>query len=273
MQEFFCESHNEIQFLTHAYHDCPPHFHHTVEVIFMAEGSSRFNINGTIYDAGTGSVLFIPPNAIHSAIPPKTQCRSFTLITDPTWLMGAAVKLSSFAPVQPLWDDPHKTSIIWPILQYLSENSSHISPEVFTSLISSVLNVILDDMQLQKIVPATRAEQRILHYCQNHYLEPVTIKDMAAALDLSGSYISHVFSGTLKISFPAYINGLRLYDALILLGTTNLSVTAISEKAGFPTLRTFNRVFQEYTGQTPVQWRKCHPKSSFSNPDIQTTPI
>lgn len=270
MQNFFCESHNQIRFFTPSYHDFSPHFHHTIEVIFIEEGSNCFNINGSIYDVNAGSVIFIPPNAIHSALSPKTQCRSAVLITDPIWLMGPAAKLSSLTPIHPVWTNPHKTSIIWPILRHISENISHISADTFTSLISSVINVILDDMPLQKVAPTSRAEQRILHYCQSHYLEPITINDLSSALGLSGSYISHVFSGTLKTSFPSYINGLRLFDAMSLLRTTSLPITVISEKAGFATLRTFNRVFQELTGQTPVQWRKDHASTAAVTPSILT---
>ena len=265
MQDFFCEPHRQISFLCQEEHKFTPHFHHTIEIIFVEDGYSSININGIAYDVSAGSVLFIPQNAIHSGLTPTSKCNSYVLITDPNWLHGAATKLASHTPVYPIWNNPHKVSIIWPILRHLWENLSTISTDTFTSLISSVICVILDDVELQKVTSSARAEQRILNYCQNHYLEPITVNDVASALGLSCSYISHVFSGTLKTSFPAYINGLRLFDSMILLEETNLPITSVSDKAGFSTLRTFNRVFQELTGHTPVQWRKDHSRMAMSN--------
>ena len=268
MQSFFCEPHEQIRFFTQPFHYFSAHSHNSIEVIFMLEGCNRVNVSGTEYDVSAGSVLIVPTNAVHSANNPEIYCQSIVLIADPRWLLGKASKLSSYAPTNPLWKDPQKTSMIWTLLQNLKKNRNIISTDSFIALISSVLCLILDDMTLHSTRDKLRAEQRILDFCQKHYTEPITVEQVASTLGLSATYVSHIFNGTLNTSFPTYINGLRLYHSMQLLAETNLPVAEIYSRAGFTSLRTFNRIFAEHNSCTPLQWRKSNHKKELSNPNI-----
>jgi AraC-like DNA-binding protein len=59
------------------------------------------------------------------------------------------------------------------------------------------------------------------------------------------------------MSFPEYINSLRLKDAVTLLRQSDLSIEAISEKTGFGTLRTFQRQFLRKYNLSPKDFRKA----------------
>jgi len=88
------------------------------------------------------------------------------------------------------------------------------------------------------------------------------LETLAQELDLSISHISRIFSHKLKISFSDYINGLRLNTAVNLMNTSNITITKAAAYAGFPTIRTFNRVFIEQYGITPSQYRQTQKRSS-----------
>lgn len=62
------------------------------------------------------------------------------------------------------------------------------------------------------------------------------------------------------MSFPEFINGLRLKDAITLLEQSDLSIEAISEKVGFGTVRTFQRQFQTKYDMSPKDYRKLVQK-------------
>ena len=272
MQSFFCEPHEQISFFAQPYHNFSAHSHNSIEVIFMLEGCNRVNVSGTEYDVSAGSVLIVPTNAVHSATNLERYCESIVLITDPRWLIGKASKLSSYAPTNPLWTDPQQTSMIWTMLHELKKSTNIISIDSFIALISAILCVMLDDMTLHSIRDKPRAEQRILDFCQNHYTAPITVEQVASTLGLSATYVSHIFNGTLHTSFPTYINGLRLYRSMQLLSETNLPVAEIYSRAGFTSLRTFNRIFAEHNGCTPLQWRKSNLKKTLANPHIHVEP-
>ena len=55
-----------------------------------------------------------------------------------------------------------------------------------------------------------------------------------------------------------YINKFRLEQAIVLVKTTELTFTEISDQVGFTTLRYFSTAFKQYTGMTPTQYKnKC----------------
>ena len=67
-----------------------------------------------------------------------------------------------------------------------------------------------------------------------------------------------MMSAKLRMGFNDYINSLRVSNACKLLRKTDLSITEISERVGFNTLRTFNRAFSKQMGMTPREYRLCH---------------
>ena len=100
------------------------------------------------------------------------------------------------------------------------------------------------------------ALRTILLFINDHYTEPLTRKAIAKAVGYNESYISHLFSQTLKTTLPEYIHSLRLSDATRLLSQTDQSVTRIALDLGFGSLRNFNRVFLKETGMTPTQYHQ-----------------
>ena len=256
MQEFLSETHIQIKLRLHTKHNYPPHFHKELEMIFMFEGANNLSYNGTSYRLEAGNVFIAAPNSIHSYNNPPHQCSSLLLIIDPHILVGPAARLASALPCTPIWSDPEKQSAVWPMIKYAFEHGQSLSKESFILLLSSIISIILESITLMGSTQSLRTEQKILDYCQNHYLEPITSEDVASALGISRSHVSHTFSNILNTSFPTYINGLRLNNAIHLLATTNLPIIDIASQAGFTSLRTFNRVFTDHFGFSPSKCRK-----------------
>ena len=97
---------------------------------------------------------------------------------------------------------------------------------------------------------------RIMRYLSRHFAEPLTLTELAKALSVSPSHLSHTFSRRLHTSFRAYVNALRADHACTLLRSTDFSVTRIAYECGFETQRTFNRAFLEQCGETPSEYRR-----------------
>ena len=58
-------------------------------------------------------------------------------------------------------------------------------------------------------------------------------------------------------SLPAYINHLRIHHACQMLKDhPNYTIQAIATDSGFTTLRNFQRLFKDYTGMTPVEFKE-----------------
>lgn len=257
MHEFRSEIHEQIKLRRHSEHYFHPHFHKEMEIIFMLEGSNNAIINGTTYTISAGSVFIASPNMIHSYPKQTSQCNSILLIVDPHVLMGEVSKMSAAALQTPLWSDPGKKSPIWAMLQYAFDHGKSMSRNSFISMLSTILSMILDDLPTSSINHNRRIEQKVLEYCQQHYLEPISTEQIATALGVGRFHVSRTFNNILQTSFPTYINGLRLNDAIRLLVKTRLPVTDIALQSGFSSIRTFNRIFTDHFGFSPSQCRKA----------------
>lgn len=96
----------------------------------------------------------------------------------------------------------------------------------------------------------------VLDYIDSHYLEPISLDDIAVACHISKSYLSHMFSDIKKQTVIQYILNKRLENSRKLLEKTELTVEEIALSSGFNNTSYFSRVFKECYNITPLSYRK-----------------
>ena len=100
---------------------------------------------------------------------------------------------------------------------------------------------------------------RILEYCKENFTQDITIRQVSEALYMSQSQISKIFAHKIKCNFREYINLLRVAKAKELLADSTQKVLDIMGACGFRNQSSFNRVFRDYCGVTPREYR-CNTK-------------
>ena len=94
-----------------------------------------------------------------------------------------------------------------------------------------------------------------------HSNEDISEAQVAAKTGLSPYYFSKLFNEYTEMSFPDYISGIRVQNAINLLVNDKLSITECAFLAGFQSTTRFNKVFREITGMTPREYRKLHTRN------------
>ncbi len=84
----------------------------------------------------------------------------------------------------------------------------------------------------------------------------VTETECAARIGLSPSYFSRIFKSVMQVSFPDYVNRIRMRNAERLLLSGDVSITEISECVGFSSCAYFISCFRKAYGTTPAKYRK-----------------
>jgi len=88
------------------------------------------------------------------------------------------------------------------------------------------------------------------------FLDPeISLADLSAKLHLDTAQVSQLINLGLGKNFFGLINGLRCEHAATLLKSSNESIINILFDSGFNSKATFNRVFKEYFGLTPSQYK------------------
>jgi AraC-like DNA-binding protein len=96
---------------------------------------------------------------------------------------------------------------------------------------------------------------------RERFSDPVSLAEIAEAVELSRERLSRLFHETLGITFSDYLNEVRLGEARQQLARQTNKITDIAYASGFQSLSQFNRRFRAAEGMSPSQYRKRHARS------------
>jgi len=97
--------------------------------------------------------------------------------------------------------------------------------------------------------------RRACEIIDQRFTENLRLDDVAGTIGVSRSYLSHLFSKHMGLSFTRYIAGRRVIELKRLLLDSKLRVTEAMFAAGFQSVSQANRVFRSVSGMAPRQFR------------------
>ena len=132
------------------------------------------------------------------------------------------------------------------------------NPALAAAWIQIILGHVLPHLELaEKKQPESEdLTYQLIHYLAEHFQEELSLDSLAKALHVNKYYLSHIFSEKLHLSFPQYLAHLRVDYACNAMQFSEKSLTAIWAEAGFSSQRSFNRMFREIKGMSPLAYRK-----------------
>lgn len=91
-------------------------------------------------------------------------------------------------------------------------------------------------------------------YIENNYCKNITLRDIAAIVNVHPSYLSRLFKQKTGMSVTDTITQLRINKAKMLLEDTSLLVSEIGQAVGIDDVTYFSYVFRKNTGVAPSKW-------------------
>ena len=110
-----------------------------------------------------------------------------------------------------------------------------------------------------------RGLRRTLAFVQNHFGEPLTLKQVARVAGFAPHDFSRLFAESEGTTFQSYLRRLRLERAKRLIATTTFGMEHIGQLCGFTARVYFHRVFKAAFGLTPTEYRsraELHEKAT-----------
>lgn len=261
---------------------CLPHFHSSIEIVYVISGEIKATLNGQIYNVKQKNFLIVPSYTIHAYVTEvSSKSYIFTIPLDTISSFKSILSKKTFASL--LVENPHyykelihclDSICTLSQLSIIVENDSKEDTSCFADAnlpndMDSLLHentvkgytyaflgllikqVGLIDIQNTKI---TSLAQDILIYLQDNYLKLLSLEDISERFGYSKSRFSHIFNEYFGCKLVEYINGLRCRYALELLQEKSTTITDIAFASGFDSTRTFYRAFQKCFGCTPSQY-------------------
>ena len=263
---FFHEQHAEPRVLHNQKIRFAAHLHYEVEIITLFKGCTDLTVNGRDYHMEQGDFLLVFPNTVHSyTTQENVDVGKFIFSTDMVPELKDVFK-NKFpkSPVIP------RAAVLDTDIPKLAEEILRVyacsSPIVKKAYLLLLAGKLLERCPLEERKNTDHdLLNRVFSYCQTHYRDPLTQKQVAEALHISESYLSHLFSAKSEMNFCSYLNMLRLNDACARLVQSDESITCIAQECGFASLRTFNRAFLKHIGTSPRDYRKNISEADIPN--------
>ncbi len=122
------------------------------------------------------------------------------------------------------------------------------------------LHTFLDEVN-QIIMLKTKDEsktnfEKLIDYIDQHYSEPLKLKEVANHFHFNPSYLSSYFSMHYQEGYNDYLNRVRIEKAKGFLEKSEISISEISGRTGYADHSYFCKVFKKKTGMSPSSYRR-----------------
>lgn len=223
--------------------------------IMLFQHDGMFSLNGTLTPFSDGAMFVVPPGArcrvegvgraeyVHCFISMYAHdsgvdlflvpfCTQFSKPEADVWEYTIRAALRRLAVSQ-----TSKYAVTWNLLWRIAQPMSAVDANPFIDL--------------------------SLKWIEQHIHEKISIKDLAAAMEISHNQLIRHFRQELGVTPVHYVRQRRAEIARDLLTNSTKPIKAIAHQVGVPNLHTFNRLIRECLGMSPRQVRRARKELDY----------
>lgn len=294
---------NEIGYPVHVYflelakmhmHHVEWQWHPELEIIIVNHGEVNFLTNDSSNSFHAGQGVVINSNVMHSVEPlsEDANCSMYSIVFHPAFLFGygdvlmvdkyltPVITSSSFQYLLLDQEDPSQSQLLDSINGVIADNlikkfGYELSTKAklcdfWVNLIALVAPAQNTSSKLSHSISQdeSRSKKMIL-YIEEHYAEKVTLDDLAASVHISKSECCRCFKRALNLTPVEFLMKYRISVAATMIQTKDVQADSFSSLAfavGFNNASYFNKVFRQYLGCTPSEYRKRVKADPTFNP-------
>ncbi len=244
-----------------------PESHRKFEIIYISQGSVRYNIEDEQYLAHAGDVIFVMPNEIHTLVINRSETFERILVYFDFELLR---KMFAVADIE--IDDTflslRKLNRILPdrlVSKYGIKDTIYdiadIDPEDknacfrFMSLIFDLIirlnNSAADTGEVILPISKDPMIKNVIDYIEAHISEPIKLDDIADHLYISKSTLCHKFANHMNLTINRYVAIKKIHYAEELI-RSGVSATEAAMAVGYNHYTTFYHNYKQIMGCSPT---------------------
>ena len=262
-------------------HGSVRHWHPEIQIALVTEGTVIFRTEAGTFRLEAGEGFFVNSGILHEAIPAENNNGVYICVNFlPSVIYGQSDSVLRWDYVEPVLSCKALQSFplrnlpwqreICGLLRQLGEveEAAAYGYELrMVSLLCRLWQLLVvynrDAIEQGSSVSFTdRQRVRALQtYLHRHYMEHVTLADIAAAGHISPGECCRAFRRVLQMTPVQYLTRCRLEQSIWLLTRTALSVGEIAGQVGYGTASYFTELFRRKLGRTPLEYRRRHQQT------------
>ncbi|MBE5754367.1 MAG: AraC family transcriptional regulator [Clostridiales bacterium] len=243
-----------------------PHSHEFYELYFLIDGQREVFVENKMFKIAENTLVVVPPFFMHKTEggPYKRININVTpdLLTD--FQNDFLMKLSKKAAYK---INPNNLHLVLNLLEEgarLQANAIKNKTDCILSFTQTILH-LLSSQNLTPVSSLSTARSniagstevlKILSYINQHYNQPITLKDLCDKFFLSKVSLCKKFKNVMHCSIMEYVSRMRLSKAKSLLKDTNKSIEDVALDCGFSSANYLGLIFKKEVGLSPLNYRK-----------------
>lgn len=251
------------------------HFHDFFEMVYILKGKCVHFVNGRKYALKHGDLLVINYNSTHSHKSEEGH-KYVNILLKPEYINQSLancenafelLNLSEFEEFRKILDvskckitftGEERDRLESVISIFLDE--MQLNPVGYELTVRSLFNVVLlfifRKMSLTLEENINGMSEKVLDYIRRNYRKKLSLEEMAKKCSYNTSYFSRLFKQYTGHTFMEYLKKVRMEKATRLVADTDIGILEIAYMVGYNEKSKFFKHFKEYTGTTPLEFRK-----------------
>lgn len=127
---------------------------------------------------------------------------------------------------------------------------------LFSYLSDQTAASIPENSELINTSSYSPATIRILTYIESNYMNHIYLDDIAEHIEYNRNYMCSLFKSDTGITIVDYLNFVRIRKACEYILYSDIDLSKICYRVGFPNLSHFHRTFKKFVGMTPTAYSK-----------------
>lgn len=180
------------------------------------------------------------------------------------WIGFSGKKVLELLHLVGLWEDcPISKKVGREVANcFLQINEAMESSGIANLKVYSLFYLLLYNLQEQNHISANMLSQQEIWvrkacvYIYHNSNLPITVKDVAKAIDLNANYLSGLFKKVIGITIKDYITQNRMICAKDLLRKSDYKIKEVAKYVGYNDPVNFVKAFKKQVGKTPEEYRR-----------------
>ena len=234
-----------------------PHWHEHIEMHYVLEGHTLITVNQKEIRAEKGDLVIANSNEMHRGYCDGTHFRTLCVIFE----LGAfsqEIANQNIIMENVVRQDERIRELMYCIYQETNEEKMGYRLmckgaiyELIVYLMRSYAVEALTDQESSKRLKRLERLNTALSYIREHYMEPISNKELADVVNLSEDRFNHLFKESMGVAPQQYVNEIRLKKAMNLLKKKEGNVAEVAYSVGYTDYNHFGRQFRKMFGCPP----------------------